>query len=116
MKSDAFRDLSPDQIAAYLTAQGWRLAGSRPYDDRVQIWDCTLHDPPHVTEVALITTTRDYGSFVARWCLPPIAECERRPSPAEQVGRDIVLADKPAVSDRERIRAPADQLRMEALT
>lgn len=94
--SDIFRALTPDQIAAYLTAHGWREDPDRWGPDpgwraAWVAWFCTAHDPPHETECPREDHWIDWPRRVTE-CLIPVAACEERPSPALQVARDVASA------------------------
>lgn len=87
-RPDVFAQLTPEQIAAYLTAHGWRLVEVQPHGDDVRVWECTSHQVPHEAQFPLSNHWSDYGQSL-RWDLLTVANCEQRPSPAEQVARAI---------------------------
>lgn len=92
MLAEWFRELKPDQIAAYLKARDWREVGVDPdHAEQWALWSCPFHDPAHRAY------TPKPGPWWSDWlygqkvigALDHIAECEGRPSPALQLYRDM---------------------------
>lgn len=91
-RPDVFKDLSPDRIAAYLTAHDWREVDTGLSGDTLACYVCAFHEPAHEAAFPRSDHWTDYGRSVS-WGLAAVAECEGRSSPALQVCRDMQRPD-----------------------